>query len=278
MLRDFAGRELAKREFIWFRDYLARPSGLLPWLFLYVAAIVANYYVSIRLTITFNFQLDLITYLLNVVAIVGLAYPWLKLTYQRTLGPFRNGRLQDLVLTELDPKSLWPSLLICPFSAVLASAAAAFVVDIWFVQHSDSAFGALPSTGHPLLDALLSHFRVYQVLANFFGGVGIAWGTTTFAVCITLPRTNWVRLVVCLIVGLAASIFAAEILAAAINGFAARLPVNQRDAENLQVFGDNVLGGLMQGIVGSTLGGIFLCVLRGRWKWQSIRRHAESTA
>lgn len=272
--------EMARREWVWLRRWLVKPSGGLLFFGLYIAASFIHRGLSILNRNRSDQWIEIAIYCASAVGVVSFVIPIVNAIVRRSLLPFRKDRLHEIVLSSLDNKSFWPALLVGPLGIAFMFSMIEVVITYLNVLSLDLPPGpkAPPVPGHPLLTHVFQNIQFYQYPAQVFSAFGAFFGAIVFAICLTLPRTNLVVLLVLLFAGA----YIPTLLAGASMSLLHHLlflafPSFETMFE-FQVVDSILMNRLVVGTIGTLLGLIFLPILGSRFKWRQVLRYAEINA
>jgi len=175
--------ELFRREISWARRWLFMGRGR-KWLFLFV--------------------LVSFTGLLGWIIQFGM---WFHLLQSRTFEFFRKERLQDVLMTRLDGRNLWPALIAAPVFVTLvlgivsSVARFAFMMALQRINLGSLEFPASGTSGRFAPPQVSVNLMMTQVIATGLTGL-LQWvAVTAYVARSVLPRGGGISLVVGFIVG-----------------------------------------------------------------------------
>ena len=192
-------QELMHRELAWTLRWLKSPLGLACLFAQFLASLL--FWIGFPMTqgaaSAYTFPLGL--YRACIATQLLLTYgPWVYLYQLRAIAPFRSGRLNDLLLSDLEAKSLWPGLFVAPV-AVLLCFQILLIAQSPFTGANTFFINNLVSFV-PSFDAPLSYAMF--ILFHLVHGLFFALAISAFISCFVVPKGGVIRIVLFLIIGM----------------------------------------------------------------------------
>ena len=195
-------QELLRRELLWALGWLKSPIGL-AFLFIQLLAPLL-FWIGFSKSQTVNihigggsgpFPLRLFCMVLQLLLTYGA---WVYLYQLRVRVPLQTGRLHDLLLSDLEAKSLWPGLFMAPVAVMVCFKI--FLIGLFPLTGAnifliDSIVLPRPSSDAPLSYALF-------ILFHLVHGLFFALAISAFVSYFVGPKGGVIRIVLFLIIGM----------------------------------------------------------------------------